>query len=140
MSDELWADIIARITPNRPHDMDQGKTGPKPKPLELVGPPGPVAPEMWRRAGNQTYVGIRVRSAPGDPGPLALRLASMAIERQVIPVILSYVDMSGFEQFGFRVERLLAEPADLAEELEAELQAFWDLAMVIDLGDVTLLA
>jgi hypothetical protein len=73
-----------------------------------------------------------------DPGAAALRLAAVAVERGIMPVILSTIDMSGFERFGFRVERLPAEPA-LRAEAERELIRFWDLSLIIDAEDIGLL-
>ncbi|RMA42339.1 hypothetical protein D9R08_09535 [Rhodophyticola porphyridii] len=67
---------------------------------------------------------------------VALQLGAVAIERGVVPVIFSYVPWSGFEQYGFRVEKIHT-PAQLAsKDFEAELCAFWNISFVIDVSDV----
>ena len=38
---------------------------------------------------------------------------------------------------GFRVERILTDTPDGMDALEAEVARFWDMAIVIDLADVT---
>ena len=67
-----------------------------------------------------------------------MRLAAVALERGVTPIILSALDMSGFERFGFRVERLPAQPAERATA-EAELARVWDLSIIIDADEIGLL-
>jgi hypothetical protein len=74
-----------------------------------------------------------------DATRTALRLASAALERGVTPIILTTLDASGFERFGFRVERFLPGPGADRTAWEAEMTAFWSLALVIDASDVAAL-
>ncbi|TCM84995.1 hypothetical protein EV216_10980 [Rhodovulum steppense] len=51
-------------------------------------------------------IGVRLAEPLDNPARAALRLAAAAVERHVFPVILSRIDQSWFECFGFRVERV----------------------------------
>ena len=51
---------------------------------------------------------------PADIRRTALRLAAAAVERGVVPIILSPLPRTGFEPYGFRVERLPAGPPEAA--------------------------
>jgi hypothetical protein len=77
-----------------------------------------------------------VDHAPKDTRRLALRLASAAAERGVVPILLSVLPRTGFEQYGFRVERLPDGPPEAVALAEAELRKFWDMPIVISLSDV----
>lgn len=134
-----WKSIMSRITPSAPADLDflMGATGS----AEPVSPPQVIphrAPstQLWsKHKPDASYLGIRV-TAPAENTPqLAAQLAAAAMERNVIPVILSHCERSGFERFGFRVERILADTAEAAQAMEEEVARFWDMAIVIDLSD-----
>jgi hypothetical protein len=79
---------------------------------------------------------VRIDRPPEDPRRLALRLAAAAVERGVVPVILSTLPRTGLEQFGFRVERLPEGPPEAQALCEAELRKFWDIAIVVSVSDV----
>ena len=101
----------------------------------------PPSAQLWPiAAGNGARFGVRLRTARADVGPVAARLAAAAIERGVSPVILSYVDRSGFEQLGFRVERVHGQSSAEREMQEAELCRFWDLSIVVNVEDVAQLS
>ena len=104
----------------------------------------------------RTVVGVTavrtVRAPPGSPlwhmlqshantplpevTSLARRLAATALERGIFPVILTTLDQSGFERFGFRVERL-TEAGRAGEE--AELAGFRNFALILDADDLMLM-
>lgn len=143
-----WLAILAQITPLGPDDPDGDLFGATPLPAgsglpEWRGGDGPpLAPSrlLWERAeGAAAGLGVRVLAAPGDCAPAALRLAAAAAERGVMPVILSAVADSGFERYGFRVERLFGDSPAERVAAEAELAAFWNLAIVIDAADIAAL-
>ncbi|WP_131726282.1 hypothetical protein [Ruegeria denitrificans] len=93
---------------------------------------------LWERNGNgPTHIGVRIVKAPKSVHNVARYLAAAALEREVIPLILSRIDYSGFEQFGFRVERVPEEP-EAARTAEEEIRKFWDLAIIIDGDDIGL--
>jgi hypothetical protein len=91
---------------------------------------------LWQRNETASYIGIRVDQAPQDVRRIALRLASAAAERGVVPIVLSALPRTGFEQYGFRVERLPDGPPEAVAAFEAELRKFWDMPIVISLSDV----
>lgn len=104
--------------------------------------PGPSAPSrtLWPRDETAAAaLGVIVQAVPADVALLALRLASVAVERELLPVILTTRDQTGFEPYGFRIERLTdRDGAPDAAEL-AELSAFWDFAVIIDAADIVTL-
>ena len=55
------------------------------------------------------------------------------------PIILTALDQTGFERFGFRIERFLPGPGADRAAWEAEMTAFWQLAIIIDAADVAAL-
>ena len=138
--EDNWKSIMERITPNAPVDLDRllGVTGDvdpaDPPPTEALRPP---STRLWsKRDPKASYLGIRVKTPDDNTAQLAAQLAAAAMERSVIPVILSHCERSGFERFGFRVERILGDTEAAAEAQETEIARFWDLAIIIDLKDV----
>jgi hypothetical protein len=142
MTDPRWFDLIARLSAEEPVDLDpilsgEGETRP-PAPVTTGGPQIRSA-RLWARNEAVSHIGIRVDRLPQDPRRIALRLASAAAERDVVPIILTTLGRTGFEPYGFRVERLPDGPPEAVALHEAELRRFWDLALVISLADVELL-
>ena len=140
-----WLAVLTRIVPDEPIDLDRvlppGETPQKPRPAWVgaaTDAPPPSARLWHRRTPDAASLGVRVNRPLQDPGAAALRLAAVALERGVTPVILSTLDMSGFERFGFRVERLPAQPVEQALA-EAELARFWDISIIIDAEEIGLL-
>ncbi len=140
-----WLQVLSRITSDQPLDLDalafpgapaaRRSSPPELPPRDTAALPPPAT--LWPLVEAATScIGIRVTDALPDLPGTAMRLASAAIERKVIPIILSHVGSSGFEQFGFRVERIHASsPGDIARQ-EAEIAAFWDLAIIVDAASV----
>lgn len=143
MTPDHWLAVLSRLASGAPIDLDAEVPAPPRRATGLAGwtPAGaPVSPRLWARADTgAAWIGIRVDAAIPDPVPVALRLASAALERGVTPVILTSRDVSGLERFGFRVERFVPGPgADLAA-WEAEMTAFWSLALIVDAAEVAAL-
>jgi hypothetical protein len=138
MTDTRWLDVIARLPAEDPIDIDP-ILGPAPVPPPAPAPqadsPTIRSTRLWTRNNTLSYIGIRVTKPPADIRRTALRLASAAVERGVVPIILSPLARTGFEPYGFRVERLPAGPPEAAALHESELRRFWDMALVIDLAD-----
>ena len=87
-------------------------------------------------ASERVAIGVKVTEPMGNAVQIATQLVAMAIERGITPVILSSIPISGFEQYGFRVERLAgATPAQQAI-CEEELKQFWDIAVVVNAQDI----
>ena len=131
-------DILARLTDAAPVDLDPmpGGTVPAPGGRLETAPGAPLSPTLWPRAEGWASIGIRVTEPVADVTTLARKLAATAVERGILPVILSSLDQSGFERFGFRIERLSgASEAERAAE-EAELAGFWNFALILDAQDM----
>lgn len=127
-------DILGRLQDAAPVDLDVPGDSAAPT---AGGWPGTAAapalsPALWSRPGDWACLGVRVTRPVADPTALARRLAAMAVERGILPVILTTLDQSGFERFGIRVERLSPGPAGARAMDEAELAAFWNFAIILD--------
>lgn len=142
MADD-WTLVLSRIVPAEVTSLDD-LIGEGMAPAErgtllapTDGPPPSAA--LWHRAlDGPSHIGVRVTQPLRAPDRAAARLAAMAIERSVVPVILSRVDSCGLERFGLRVERL-PDDAESAMAAEEELRKFWDLAIIIDGREIDLL-
>ena len=139
MTAELAMDILARLQDAAPVDLDRmlDAPGAATKGATLVtADPIALSPALWSHAEGWACLGIRVTTPLPDVTSLARRLAATALERGIFPVILTTLDQSGFERFGFRVERLTE--AGCAGE-EAELAGFWNFALILDADDLMLM-
>ncbi len=138
MSGHDWHVILARISPREPLDLDQTVLATEAAPARgqaLIPAATGAAPpaRLWQRPdAGRVAIGVRVTRPIADPAATATRLAAAAIERGMLPVILSALPLCGLEQFGFRVERL-TDPGQ-----EAALVQFWDMALVIDAAEIEL--
>ena len=149
MTDDNWLAVLSRISSDQPLDLDSvifdsvDEKTPVAKMTAFPCSGGAYDPPsclLWERGGSGTsYLGVRVTSALHDCAYTALLLAAAALERQVIPIILTTLTNSGFERFGFRVERLPNGPADERDACEQELSRFWNMAIIIDAAEVALI-
>jgi len=146
MKDEAWLAVLSRVSMAKPLDLDEAVFGAKSKVASKTrdfrsssnpADARPPSTRLWNRenTGN-SYLGVRVHEAPSDCTPAAIRLAAGALERGIIPIILTTLPDSGFERFGFRVERIMGETLEERTACEEELKRFWDMAIVIDVSDV----
>ena len=141
MTPDHWLSVLARIAPGEPVDLDARHPRTEVRRDDLTpwdaGAPPPSA-RLWERADTDvSYLGVRVDTPLPDPERAALRLASAALERSVTPIILSSLDSSGFERFGFRIERYVGGTEAARAAWEAEMTSFWGLALIIDVTDVS---
>ena len=139
MSESTWLDVVARVVPVAPVDLDSilddRPETPMAPTLQAIGR-SPSA-KLWDRTDSeQGYIGVRIKERTEAHTEIAVRLAAAAVERHVVPVILSHVPDCGFERFGFRVEFVGGATKAERESAEDELRHFWDMAIVIDLGEV----
>lgn len=143
MTPDHWLAVLSRIDPGEATDLDPAVPGARQTGVGISGwaaATPPPSPRLWERGDTgASWIGIRVDSSISDPARAALRLASAALERGVTPVILTSLDSSGFERFGFRIERFLPGPGVDRAAWEAEMTAFWSLALIIDAAEVSLL-
>lgn len=146
MIEGQWLDIIARVSTREPIDLDRTvfRDVDKPVPQQPAPAAGngsddriPPSVMLWVRAeNNRSYIGVRVNKRLPDCTQAAFRLAAAALERDVSPIILSSLADSGFERFGFRVERIVGDTPQERLLLEEELRRFWNMAIIIDVSDV----
>jgi hypothetical protein len=140
MSGTRWFDVIARVSADAPADLDEILDAGAPDRVIEAAPlplgPAVMSSALWERDEAVSHIGIRIDRPPKDVRRLALRLASAAAERGVVPIILSALGRTGLEQYGFRVERLPEGPPEVVALFEAELRKFWDMPIVISVSDV----
>lgn len=138
MTDTQALDILARLTAAAPVDLDLGTDDAAPTPGGALasGAGVPLSPALWPRGDNWACLGIRVTEPVADVTALARKLAATAAERGILPVILTSLDQSGFERFGFRVERLSGASEAARAIEEAELAGFWNFALILDARDL----
>ncbi len=135
MTVEFWSEILSRLTPNAPVDLDDLLGAEVEISPVLTGSGNATSSKLWLRPDDWACVGVRVVAPPDNLADSARRLAAVAVERNVTPIILSSLPSSGFERFGFRVEKIPEEPGDARNACEAELQAFWDMPIIFDLEE-----
>ena len=133
MDPTQWTSILPRIGPHdaddldpllSPHDPRRGTPGRDLFPL----PEAVLMPEAALRRTDAVCVGLRAGTAdPSEVVDRAMRLAAFAAERDVQVVVLSETDRSGFERFGFRVERIAGETPEQRAACEAQVRRFWNL-------------
>lgn len=138
-----WHDILSRVpVPLVPDLTPPGLQDRVPPTLPDIPDMGVDAPSTALWPLQDTAVarfGVRVTAPPDDPRLIAARLVAAAIGRGAEPVILSHVPRSGFDQAGFRVERIHGATETERNVQEIEASQFWSLSVVIDLGDVAML-
>jgi hypothetical protein len=141
MNRDYWSAVIGRIADEAPLDIDAAVFGDRDRgvPAQDRVPRGPGVPPSARllhtRVDGSASIGIRVRTRPRDIAGLAFHLAAMSHEKGVDAIILSQCGPTGFETFGFRVERVPDDPAGQAQA-EAELAALWGMAIIVDADDI----
>lgn len=128
--------IMSRISPHRADDVDDllsrlegGTTTPGGDIFPVIGPvpaPGP----RFKRA-DAICVGFRATRDLGDGTEHAMRLAAMALERDVEIIVLSETDLSGLERFGFRTERVPRLDAEAHDSWLDQIRGFWNLDLVL---------
>lgn len=72
--------------------------------------------------------------APIDAGKVqdvAARYAALAVEKECEVIILSHQNNSGFERFGFRVERVAGADAAANAACIGQLRQFWELEIIL---------
>ena len=137
MDPQRWNAILSRITPLDAEDIDDltGAFDPRraPPPGRDLFPEFAAAPmpRVALRRADAVAVGLRVPAPPLDAADRALRLTAFALERDVEVVILAASDLSGFERFGFRSERLPPATAPGAAAWEDQVRRFWNIDLVL---------
>ncbi|MFT3972565.1 MAG: hypothetical protein QM699_03675 [Amaricoccus sp.] len=117
-------DIDALLAPRDPRRATPGRDlFPLPEAVLMPGA------ELKRPDG--VAVGLRAGGATPDVADRAMRVAAFAVERDVEIVVLTDADRSGFERFGFRVERVAGETPEARAACEDQIRRFWNLDLVL---------
>ena len=125
-----YAAMMSRITPHCADDVDdltarfdhRAATRGKDVFPALEGAP---LPQPNFKRGDAICVGFRVAGELPDAAERAMRLAALALERDVEIIILSEDGLAGFERFGFRVERVPA--SGQRDDWTQQVRRFWGL-------------
>lgn len=139
ISDRSHLSILANLTSCTPLDLDPLIFG-KPLMADKCCPRRdefPPSAAIWGTPDiSPSYIAVRIREPIKNPSFLAARLLSIAVERQIHPIFLSYISKSGLQSFGFRVEQLFGLTEQSEALFEAQLMQFWQFALVIDASDI----
>ncbi len=144
MENKLWGEIASRIVDIQPIDIDPviaGNGKPTASGAWLVRDEGhmqvsPAAASWQLKDSECIAVAVRVEKKLRNVDRIASRLAALAHERNIFPIIFSKIDKSGFEQFGFRVECLIGFDAAQMAICEDELKRFWGIALVLGTDEI----
>lgn len=140
-TEEKYLSVLTNISPNAPLDLDPLLfSSASAKPVNAVGKGGsfPPSAKLWDRVEDQTtYIGIRVKTPIREPQTVGAYLAAAAVERHIVPVFLSWNGLCGMQQFGFRVERISGATEAECIHCEEQVVRFWNMAIVVDVADVT---
>jgi hypothetical protein len=133
-----WADILARITPYVPENVDditsgfdarirkgaQAGTG-----VMAIG--HEICKDMPFQTEQMGAIGFRITQERADITQVALHLANLAMEHEVEVVVLNHLDYCGLERFGFRCERITGQTDAERDACEEEIRRFWGIDLVL---------
>jgi len=137
---QKYMSVIRNIAPNAPLDLDTLLDISATQSTEIVPQKTRSAPPselLWTRPEDETsYIGIRVTSSIQSIEQVAISLSAIAVERQVVPIFISWIGDCSLQRFGLRVEHVsgVTEADRLASE--EHLKRLWKLVIIIDANDV----
>ena len=137
MKKTRWPGVLSRMTAAMPTNLDPLIEDIDPRFGGEIGALGfPLAAaeaEMPTPFAAETTVAFaaRITEETENRVQLAASLAHMAYEKDAEVIILSHVDVSGLERFGFRVERVTGSTPEERDACEAQLIRFWNIVFVI---------
>lgn len=136
MDQTLWNSILSRIGRDDAEEIDAllapydpQRTAPGRDLFPL--PEAVLMPEAEMKRTDAVGVGLRAGGAGPDVVDRAARVAAFAAERDVEIVVLTDADRSGFERFGFRVERIAGDTVEARDACEDQIRRFWNLDLVL---------
>jgi len=97
-------------------------------------PPCPspgVLPRPKLARADAIAVGVLIDRPLANPVDAAFRLASLALEQDVEVIVLSSLDYSGLERFGFRTERIAGHTAVERAACRDQLMQFWGVEVLL---------
>lgn len=132
-----WSSILPRIGPHDADDLDALLAPHDPRRSEpgrdlFSLPEAVLMPTARLKRADAVCVGLRAPAGDAaDAADRAMRLAAFAAEHDVQIVVLAEADRSGFERFGFRVERIAGTNPEERAACEAQIRRFWNLDLVL---------
>ncbi len=131
-----WSTIVSRIGPHDADDLDEllapfDLRHPAPGRDVFPMPDAVLMPQTALKRSDAVCIGLRSTEIDGSVADRAMRIASFAIERDAEITVLSETDYSGFERFGFRVERIAGDSPEEREACEDQIRRFWNLDLVL---------
>ena len=138
---QFWAQALAQSTPVCPDDLDALLVGHDP--MAAVAPGAVLSPTeglaiqpLDKPASAIPAIGVLLDDLRAPQGAekcasLCVGLAGLAIEKSCEIVILSHQSISGFERFGFRVERIAGANAEERATSIQQLRNFWGIDVMI---------
>lgn len=135
MSNSGAYEILLRITPQAPENLDRDLARLMPAVRaghdRYCGDPLAAVSARLHAPVSKVCFGIRITAATDDIIGLAARAAQMAVERDAGVIVLSHVERTGLERFGFQVERVCGATGDERAAMERELAAYWNIVVII---------
>ncbi len=136
MDPRAWTSILSRIAPRDADDLDDltGRYDPRraePGRDIFAGTGAVLMPRAAMKREDAVCVGLRTSGFVADAADRAARLAAFALERDVEVVILTDCDLSGFERFGFRTERVAGETEAERAACEDQIRRFWNIDLML---------
>ena len=131
-----WTAIISRISRAEADDLDELTSSHDPR----SGPVGRdifpeieavLMPQVRFKRADAVCVGFSVREELPDAPDRAMRLAAMALERDVEVIVLAGSNLIGLERFGFRTERIAGDTETARAACEDQVRRFWNLDLVL---------
>ena len=141
MSDpQTYLDVLARLPAAAPTGLDDLLSGSGHPAQGHLLPGGRFIPSpvLWETdAPRVSRIGLRVTRPPADLRRIAARLAAIALERAVYPVVISHVGVCGLQQYGFRVEQVAGTEEEDRRCSEEQIRRLWNLAIIVDAQELT---
>ncbi len=136
MDEARWTAILSRIDPRDADDIDDIARAFDPRatrPGRDIFPEveGALLPRAAFCRADGVAIGLRVNEEATEAADRAMRLTAFAVERDVEVVILARCDRSGFERFGFRVERVTGETEAARAACEEQIRRFWSIDLLL---------
>ena len=136
MEPAQWNSILSRIGQHDAEELDtllavRDPHGAEPGRELFPLPEAVLMPETGMKRADAVAVGLPAKADAPDVVDRAMRVAAFAAERDVEIVVLTDADRSGFERFGFRVERLAGDTPAARAACEDQIRRFWNLDLVL---------
>ena len=128
--------VLRRLTPCAAQDIDDISCRFDPRfqgTGKAVFPEGAIVPsgEPQFKDKDAVFVGLRVDAPLANPADTALEMATLALEHDAGVVVLTSLDYSGLERFGFRTERICGSDGVADGTCFEQLRRFWGLEMIL---------